>query len=213
MKARKGRSSGASRRHTIALEAAKVMANEHISDFRIAKEKALSRLGLGSGGQLPNNQEIESALIDYRRLFLAEEQSRLLPNLYQAARQAMALFSSFSPRLVGSILSGVADRHAPIELHLFSDHSEAVVMHLIDRGMPYQARHKRYRWPEGDVELPAVGFLAGDFEILAVIFPEDGLRRSPLSPVDGRPMRRIDSRAVDRMINDYDPCGSNPHGS
>jgi hypothetical protein len=38
--------------------------------------------------------------------------------------------------------------------------------------------------------------------IEAVIFPKDGIRQAPVSPVDGRPMRRADAAEVRRMVSE-----------
>ena len=59
-------------RHRILLaqEAARIMADEGVRDFRLAKRKAAERLGLPVNGTLmPRNTEIEQALIDHQRLF------------------------------------------------------------------------------------------------------------------------------------------------
>jgi len=36
--------------------------------------------------------------------------------------------------------------------------------------------------------------------IEATVFPFDGIRQAPISPVDGRPMRRADARALREML-------------
>jgi hypothetical protein len=35
----------------------------------------------------------------------------------------------------------------------------------------------------------------------ATVFPIDGIRQSPYSPVDGRPMRRADAREVSELVD------------
>jgi hypothetical protein len=52
------------------------------------------------------------------------------------------------------------------------------------------------------VPYPVVRFAAGDAPIDAVVFPIDGIRQSPSSPVDGRPMRRADVDEVADLIDD-----------
>jgi hypothetical protein len=52
------------------------------------------------------------------------------------------------------------------------------------------------------VAYPVVQFVAGNREIDSVVFPLDGIRQSPASPVDGRPMRRADAAEVASMLDD-----------
>jgi hypothetical protein len=35
----------------------------------------------------------------------------------------------------------------------------------------------------------------------ATVFPIDGIRQSPYSPVDGRPMKRADAREVSELVD------------
>lgn len=57
------------RRHRLAHEAARLMAEGGIRDFHQAKLKAASRLGIHDDASLPRNREIEDALREYQRLF------------------------------------------------------------------------------------------------------------------------------------------------
>jgi hypothetical protein len=60
-------------------------------------------------------------------------------------------------------------------------------------------RRLRYE-PNRLVSYPVVQFVAGDKEIDAVVFPIDGIRQSPASPVDGRPMRRADAAELESLL-------------
>ena len=66
------------RRHRLAHEAARLMAEGGIRDFHQAKLKAASRLGIRDDASLPRNREIEEALREYQRLFLGSEQDDAL---------------------------------------------------------------------------------------------------------------------------------------
>jgi hypothetical protein len=45
-----------------------------------------------------------------------------------------------------------------------------------------------------------VRFVAGRQTVDAVVFPVDGIRQSPTSPVDGRPMRRASAAEVESLL-------------
>ena len=120
-------------RRELAQTAARIMAEQGISDFLVAKQKAAQRLGVSENGNLPRNVEIQDALHEYHRLFSTEKQAGLIARLRREARNAMALFEAFSPRLVGRVLAGTATDHSAVELHLFAETSEQVALHFMQK--------------------------------------------------------------------------------
>lgn len=193
-------------RQRIAEEAARIMATEGVRDFAAAKRKAVAHLGLSAERNLPGNREIESALVAYQRLFRADSQPRRLRELREAAKQAMGLFSDFRPRLVGPVLAGTADEHAPVNLHLFADTPEQVDLFLMERQIPYELDERILRMrSEQQERFPLYRFMAGDVVVEMTVFPEKGLRQAPLSPVDGRPMERAPLSSVEALLREPDP--------
>jgi hypothetical protein len=196
-------------RYALAQEAARIMAEQGIDDFGIAKRKAAERLGATDVSVLPKNTEIEQALATHHRLFDAHTHNSTLSSLRETALQAMRLLNRFEPRIVGPVLSGTASAHSEITLHLFADGSESVALHLMERGIPHRIGERRMRYePDRLVTYPVVQFIAGDKEIDAIVFPINGIRQSPSSPVDGRPMRRADTAQLESLLaqetsNDY----------
>lgn len=109
--------------------------------------------------------------------------------------------SDFQPRLVGPVLAGTASGHSEINLHLFSESPEAVSIRLEERGVPHEVVERRLRYErDRAVSYPAVRFVAGRQTVDAVVFPVDGIRQSPASPVDGRPMRRASAAEVESLL-------------
>jgi hypothetical protein len=47
---------------------------------------------------------------------------------------------------------------------------------------------------------PGVRFAVDDRCIDATVFPRDGIRQAPVSPVDGRPMRRADADEIQDLL-------------
>ena len=88
-------------RMLLAQECARIMAEEGIQDFRTAKRKAAIRLAVTDKGAMPDNAEIEQALLDYQRLFHADRQAIRLRGLRETALEAMRFLAHFRPRLVG----------------------------------------------------------------------------------------------------------------
>lgn len=194
---------GAQLRRILAQEAARIMSEQGIDDFLLAKRKAVERLGVGDASVLPKNTEVEAALAEYHRLFGATEHSNTLTHLRRIALEAMHLLREFEPRLVGPVLAGTASEHSEINLHLFADQPESVALRLMEQGIPHQLTERRLRYePTRVVSYPVFRFVAGKQPIDAVVFPIDGIRQSPASPVDGRPMRRGGFAEVEELLSE-----------
>ncbi|HET6655055.1 MAG TPA: hypothetical protein VFH57_02305, partial [Gammaproteobacteria bacterium] len=148
----------------IAQEAARILAEEGVRDFLLAKRKATERLGLDARSRrLPTNREIEDALAEHHRLFNADTHEQHLRELREGACRAMRLLTPFSPRLVGGVLSGLAGEHAPVQLHLFADAPEQVAIHLMNRQIPYELDERRLKQPRGEgTKYPLYCFLLAD---------------------------------------------------
>ena len=190
-------------RRALAQEAARIMAEQGIDDYRLAKRKAAERLGATDIAVLPKNTEIEEALADHQRLFESHTHSSTLRDLRKTALQAMRLLKRFEPRLVGPVLSGTASAHSEVNLHLFAEGSESVALHLLDNNIPHRIAERRLRYePDRLVSYPVVRFVAGNRDIDAVVFPINGIRQSPSSPVDGRPMKRANTEELESLLSD-----------
>jgi hypothetical protein len=55
------------------------------------------------------------------------------------------------------------------------------------------------------LSVPGVRFTAGTRLIDATVFPLDGIRQAPCSPVDGRPMRRAGVGELTTLIEEGAP--------
>jgi hypothetical protein len=189
-------------RRALAQEAARLMAEHGIRDFLVAKRKAAERLGVIDGAALlPKNSEIEAALAEYQRLFGGASHLEALDGKRRAALSAMRYLREFAPRLVGPVLSGTATAHAEVQLHLFADRVETVTLKLLDEGIPHELTEKRLKLNAELVRpFPGVRFEIDDEPIEATVFPTDGIRQAPVSPVDGRPMRRADAFEVEALL-------------
>jgi hypothetical protein len=181
------------------------MAEEGVHDFATAKRKAVDRLNLGAYRNLPGNQEIEAALVAHQQLFRATTQPQRLRHLREAARQAMRMLANFQPRLVGPVMTGTADAHSPVSLHLFAESPEQVDFFLMEKRIPYEWDHRLARFDaERQERFPLCRFMAGDVTIELTVFPPSGLRQAPLSPVDGRPMRRLTAEGLEELLQSPD---------
>ena len=188
-------------RQHLAQRAAQILLESGARDFQSAKQKAAQQLGAADTKSLPSNPEIESALIEYQRLFRANTQPENLQHLRQVAIEAMQFFHAFNPRLVGSVLSGTADEHSVIRIHLFAETVESVGFYLLDKKIPHQLGERRLRIGVDQYQnYSTYEFVADEAHIELIVFlPKQ--RQIPLSPVDGKAMKRADITEVEELLN------------
>lgn len=193
----------AGQRSGIAAEAARIVCEEQVLDYRSAKLKALERLRLPPRTALPDNAHVHEAVIDYLRLFGGEAYRERLRAMRRTAPKAMRLLAAFSPRLVGGTVSGaVTDAHH-LQLHVFADQAELVDVFLIERGIKFDAGERRFRYPGGVEEnVPLLSFDYGAMSIDVAVFDLDRLHRLPLNPHDGQPYRRLTLEEAEKLAAD-----------
>ena len=179
------------------------MAEHGIRDFLVAKRKAAERFGVMDGAALlPKNSEIEMRA---RRVPAAvRRRSRTRARCTRSGARhlsAMRYLREFAPRLVGAVLSGTTTVHSQVQLHLFAEPAEAVTLKLLDDGLAHEVTEKRVRFNAEQVRaFPGVRFEMEEQPIEATVFPTDGIRQAPVSPVDGRPMRRANTIEVEALL-------------
>jgi len=188
-------------RQVVAQEAARIIVDHGIRDYRVAKQKAAERLRMNGRGSLPGNAEIEAAVSDHLQIFGGDSHADLLRMMRTAALSAMELLSDFSPRLVGPVLVGTADENSAVNLHVFADSPETVAMDIGDMGIQFRSYERRLKTRRGQVETFAgFEFNHQNEMVQATVFPVDGIRQAPMSPIDGKPMKRADKDAVQELL-------------
>lgn len=185
----------------LAREAARIMAEGGTRDYATAKRKAAERLASPDTRHLPSNEEIERELRSYLALFQGAKQSSRLAHLRDLALEAMRFLQAFEPRLVGSVLSGTVTEYAVIELHVSADTPEQIVLWLSENAIPYEQSERRLRFGGDRQEtLPTYRFTANDVMVELCVFDSRSIREAPLSPVDGKPMKRATMHEVATLI-------------
>ncbi len=130
-------------RTSIAAAAARIMAEDGIDDFALAKRKAARQLGAPDTRELPGNQEIEAELHAYRALYQADEHAERVHELRRAALEMMRRLQRFHPYLTGAVLSGTAGPYAEIELQVFPESSKEIELFFLDRDIKFEIEDTR----------------------------------------------------------------------
>jgi hypothetical protein len=132
-----------SMRARIAAAAARIMAEDGVDDFALAKRKAARQLGAPDTEALPANDEVEAALHTYRSLYQAEAHADRLRELRSVALAAMQRLQRFRPYLTGPVLAGTAGPYAEIDLQLFPESAKEVEILLLEENLPFDSAETR----------------------------------------------------------------------
>ena len=124
-------------RTQIANAAARLIAENGLTDYAQAKRKAARSLGLPDSTPLPENAEVDSELRSYQRLFQNDEQSERIAHLRRKAVEMMAIVQRFNAYLTGPVLDGSAGRYAEIDIQLFTDSAKDVEIFLLNQHLDF----------------------------------------------------------------------------
>ena len=183
-------------RASIASTAARLMAEDGITDYHHAKKKAARQLGLPEHTAFPDNAEVEAELRVYRSLYQGEEHAELIALLRHTALELLELLGDFKPYLTGSVLDGTAGEHSGIDILLFADSAKEVEIFLLNRGIDFahvESRNER---------VEAVLRLETDTADADLIILPPNMERVSLKHHDGRPHERIRATALRALLQE-----------
>lgn len=181
-------------RASIASAAARLMAEDGITDFHLAKKKAARLLGLPDHTAFPDNSEVEAELRAYWAIYHDDEHAALLQSLRQTALELMELLADFRPYLTGSVLDGTASEHSHIDILLFADSAKEVEIFLLNQGIDFDHVEPRNEKAEAVLIVQTE-----DADANLVIFPPQ-LERIAFKYRDGRTRERARIDAVAALL-------------
>lgn len=181
-------------RASIASAAARLMAEDGITDYHQAKKKAARQLGLPEHTAFPDNAEVEAELRAYRLLYQGEEHVELLHALRSTALDLLELLEPFHPYLTGSVLEGTAGEHSRIDILLFPDSAKEVEIFLLNRGIDVE-----HADPKND-RVEAVLVMETDTADANLIIMPPAQERVAMKYRDGRPRERLRAEALRALL-------------
>ncbi|MBS1144825.1 MAG: hypothetical protein H6R14_2231 [Proteobacteria bacterium] len=183
-------------RASIASAAARLMAEDGITDYHHAKKKAARQLGLPDNAAFPDNAEVEAELRAYRSLYQGEEHEELIAALRRTALSLLDLLAPFNPYLTGSVLDGTAGEHSNIDILLFADSAKEVEIFLLNRSIDVSHVESR------NERVEAVLRMETDTVDADLIILPPNLERVSLKRYDGRPHDRIKADALRALLDE-----------
>ena len=186
-------------RERIAHLAARLMAEDGIEDYALAKRKAARQAGVPDARQMPDNEEVDAALKLYRELYQHEHASSLR-ELRRLALDVMDELARFNPYLIGSVLRGSAGRYAGVHLQLFTDNAKSVEHYLLDRRIEFRSGETRLYAGDMPLDAPMLSFTRAGIDIHLTLLTPRELRSQLKASAEGKPIERARRTAVEALI-------------
>ena len=187
-------------RTRIAVAAARLMAEDGIDDFALAKRKAARQLGASDTRSLPANEEIETELRAYQALYQGDEHRDRIRERRSVALDAMHALADFNPYLAGAVLKGTAGRYADIDLQLFTDDHKAVELFLLNRNLPYTVSEHRHYCGDEPRSVPVLSLEWQGVPLNLSVFAAKDERSSLKASLAGRPIERAGISAASALL-------------
>ncbi len=185
-------------RREIAALAARMIAEDGISDYGFAKRKAARQLGAVNADELPNNAEIEAEVRNYLALFQDEEHHERQQAMLAAAAEVMRELEPFRPYLTGAVLEGTAGRYSEVELDLFPESAKEVEIFLINQDVNYEHREPRRTLPDAPEAILVFDY--GEVPFRLRIYGPEGDRSSRRN--GNRPIERARLATVETLLRE-----------
>lgn len=187
-------------RARIAAAAARLMAEDGVDDFALAKRKAARQLGASDTHSLPANEEVEAELRTYQSLYQGDEQRSRIRTLRAVALDAMESLAAFRPYLSGPVLKGTAGRYADIDLQLFTDDHKAVELFLLNRDVRYETSEARHYCGDEPRAVPVLRLEWDGVPLNLAVYASNDERAALKATLTGRPMERAGISAVEALL-------------
>lgn len=187
-------------RERIAQQAARLIAEDGITDLGAAKRKAARQLGASDSRALPTNEEVEHALRSHQALYHADEHRDRLTSLRTLARDSMRLFEQFRPQLVGALVTGNIGKISSVQLHLYADSAKDVEMYLLNQRVPFTVKETKLYIGNTEFKAPGFAIEAEEAAIeIAVLSSHHERQPSRISP-EGRPLPKATLLSVEALL-------------
>ena len=190
-------------RGEIAYLAARLIAEDGITTFAAAKQKAARQMGITEHDSLPDNHEIDVALRSYQAIFQGDSQPQECQALRQIAVDTMRWLGRFSPWLVGAVLSGSANRFSPIELEIVANDAKQLEMFLLNEGFQFKTHTRPLTLAQrGDTlhHVLTYEILFNEIPIVIAFYPDHAVRATH-SPRHSLKHARVQLADVELLLN------------
>ena len=173
----------------LAAIAARIIVESELTDWSLARRKAVTELGFGAhGSPLPSDDDIISEIKTYHALYSGDAWALQLRAQREAALEAMIELARFNPALTGAVAEGWAHAASAIRIEL----------------TPESAKDVEYALLNLDVEFAPVNTKDGTavYDVLDGDWPMRLVVRESGRPPDHRYKVRLSGKAVEQLLRE-----------
>lgn len=194
-------------RRQIALLAARLMYERQESEYFTAKRKAARQLGIEyryHPGDLPSNREIRDQIQAFAQLYEGDKRHENLKAMRLEALAMMRLLSAFSPKLIGSTLTGHVRQGSDIDIHVFSNHLSSVTIVLDEQQYQYDVERKRIRKFNEERIFTHIHIRAR-FNFELTLYDQDKVNYAFKSSITGKAIERASVAELEQLLREQYP--------
>ena len=176
-------------KETLAAVAARIIVESELTDWALARRKAIAELGLAAhGAPLPSDDEIIVEIKLYHVLYGGDQWAAQLRAQRECALEAMIELMRFNPLLVGPVAEGWAHAGSEIRIELTPESGKDVEYALLNL----------------DVEFDPVQAQDGTalYEILDSDWPMRLVVRQPGRPPEHRYKTRLNRKQLQQLLHE-----------
>ena len=175
-------------RHSVAVEAARLLYQREFKEYYQAKREAARRQGCEV---LPTNHEIHHQLLLIAQASEGSERTARLTDMRQAALEVMEVLQDFKPKLIGSVWTGHIRRGSDIDINIYAPGPEVVLWklekaNLFGRAERVQAKQNGQRMEFVHIHLHH----PSGHEVEITVYAPDDYRIHPTCSITGGPIAR-----------------------
>jgi hypothetical protein len=101
------------------------------------------------------------------------------------------------------VLSGNVTSTSAIQLHVSADSAEDVALFLREYSIPFELTERRVKFGgERHKNVPTYSFVADGVTVELGVFDTRSARETPLSPIDGLPIRRGSMKELEVLLRE-----------
>ena len=180
-------------------ECAKLMVFEGVSQYYDAKKIAAKRICNDSRKHLPSNGEISDAVYQLSLQDTQFDHINTLLKMRLKAIEYMEKLKEFTPRLIGSVSTGKIKQGSDIDLHVFCDSIDLLLIFLDDSKIQYELKEVQIQVGNKQVLYQHI-YILDEFDIELSVYAENELRVTTKSSTDGQPIKRLSIAKVQALI-------------
>ncbi len=193
-------------RRQIAWLAARMMYDRSESEYYRAKMKAARQVCQGwvKPKDLPSNSEIRDEIQNIARMHEGQERLDRLQAMRVAAYRMMVVLERYRPRLIGSVLTGHIRSGSDIDLHVFSDHFDAITTELDLHGYTYEVERKKVR-KDGEEHIYRHIHVQAEHPFELTVYSEDKLSFGFKSSITGKAIEKAGLKELKSLLAEEYP--------